>query len=126
MSLSCFKVRPCEFHGKKSRRGRKCQAQSVLGIIYSRSANKATSKAAEESPGSGAFGATPLVVDFATVAFTKLGPHCMLTTPAACAYVWLIGCVLFEVYVQNASMVVCRHELHVGREPPGNATPTGR
>lgn len=37
-----------------------------------------------------------------------------------------MGCVEFEAKEEKMAIASCRHELHVGRAPPGRFTPSGR
>lgn len=62
----------------------------------------------------------------AAVTFTNFDPQDMESCCAAEVYVLLSGCVALLEKVANIAMVSCRHELQVGREPPGSSWPMGR
>lgn len=62
----------------------------------------------------------------AAVMFTNFDPHEIESCWAAVVYVLLSGCVALLAKVAKIAIVSCKHELQVGREPPGSSWPMGR
>jgi hypothetical protein len=62
----------------------------------------------------------------AAVTLTNFDPQDMESCCAAEVYVLLSGCVLLLAKLAKIAMVSCKHELQVGREPPGSSWPIGR
>ena len=50
----------------------------------------------------------------------------MVMDEAAPGYVLLTGCEAFAANEENMAISSCKHELHVGRAPPGRLIPSGR
>lgn len=62
----------------------------------------------------------------AAVTFMNEVPQPMASCWAAGAYVLLSGWVELLAKLANIAIVSWRHELHVGRDPPGSCWPMGR
>lgn len=62
----------------------------------------------------------------AAVTLTNAVPQYMEMVLAAPEYVLLMGCVEFAAKDEKMAISSWRHELQVGREPPGMLTPSGK
>lgn len=62
----------------------------------------------------------------AAVTLTNFDPQEIDNCCAADVYVLLKGCVELLAKFAKIAMESCRHELQVGREPPGSSWPIGR